>query len=177
MNHARFKGSLRVLAVDPGTHGFGYVVFEGSNRLVDWSTKDIRGDKERATLAHVEALLRRFEPDVLVVEDCAHRSSRRRERIALLVERILATARKFNVRGHVLPIAHVYQHFAKGGARNKHEIATALAMRFPGLLLRLPPKRKPWQSEDSRLGIFDAAALGLTYYLRERSKTGRIRDS
>ncbi len=150
---------------------------EGSTRLVDWSTKDIRGDKETATLAKLEELLRRFEPDVLVVEDCAHPSSRRSERIALLTKEMVVTARKLGVKGHALPIAHVYRHFAESGARTKHEIATTLAMRFPGLLLRLPPKRKPWQSEDSRLGIFDAAALGITYYLRERSKTGRIRDS
>lgn len=177
MNPRRFKGSQRVFAVDPGTHGFGYAVFEGSARLVDWRTKDIRKNKEFATIATLEELLRRFEPDVLVVENCAHHSSRRSERITLLVEKMLATARKLGVKGHALPVAHVYRQFAQSGARNKHEIAAALAKRFPGLAPRLPRKRKPWESEDSRMGIFDAAALGLTYYLRERSKTGRIRDS
>jgi hypothetical protein len=177
MNPRRFKGSLRVFAVDPSTHGFGYAVFEGPARLVDWSAIDIRKDKERATLAKLEALLRRFEPDLLVVENCAHRSSRRGQRIALLAHAMLATARRLGVKGHALPVAHVYRHFAKSGARNKHEIAAALATRFPGLLLRLPPKRKPWQSEDSRMSIFDAAAFGVTYYLRERSKTRRMRDS
>ena len=37
------------------------------------------------------------------------------------------------------------------------------AEQFPELLSILPPKRKPWQSEDYRMGIFDAAAIGIAY--------------
>ncbi len=160
--------SLRVLAVDPGTRGFGYALFEGPGRLVDWGTKDIRKDKEQVALVKIEELLRRFEPDVLVVEDCAHVSSRRNRKFTLLIGRILATARALGIECRALPLALVYQHFAKCGARNKQEIASALAQRFAALALRLPPKRKPWQSEDSRMSIFDAVALGYTYLARRR---------
>ena len=35
-----------------------------------------------------------------------------------------------------------------------------LAMQFPDeLASRLPPKRKPWKSEDGRMDIFVAVAL------------------
>jgi Holliday junction resolvasome RuvABC endonuclease subunit len=171
MNERFGKKSIRVLAVDPGTRGFGYAVFESPKRLVDWGTKDIRKDKEQVTLVKVEELLRRFEPDVLVVEDCAHVSSRRNRKFTLLIGRMLATARALGIEGHVLPLALVYQHFAKRGARNKQEIASALAQRFAALALRLPPKRKPWQSEDPRMSIFDAVALGYAYLAkRHREK-------
>lgn len=159
---------LRVLAVDPGTRGFGYALFEGPGRLVDWGAKDIRKNKEQVALVKIEELLRRFEPDVLVVEDCAHVSSRRNRKFTLLIGRMLATARALGVEGRALPLAFVYRQFAKDGARNKQEIASALAQRFAALALRLPPKRKPWQSEDSRMSIFDAAALGHTYLARRR---------
>lgn len=168
MNERLNKRSLRVLAVDPGTRGFGYALFEGADRLVDWGTKDIRRDKEQVALVKIEELLRRFEPDVLVVEDCLHISSRRNRKFRLLIGRMLAVAGALGVAGHSLPLAFVYRHFSKCGARNKQEIASALAQRFSGLALRLPPKRKPWQSEDSRMSIFDAAALGYTYLVRRR---------
>ena len=166
MNQRFNRRSLRVLAVDPGTRGLGYALFEGPRRLVDWGTKDIRQNKEQMALVKIEELLRRFEPDVLVVEDCAHVSSRRKRKFTLLIGRMLAIARALGVRGHALPLALVYRHFAKCGAQNKQEIASALAQRFAALALRLPPKRKPWQSEDSRMSIFDAAALGYTYLAR-----------
>jgi hypothetical protein len=166
MNERFGKRSIRVLAVDPGTRGFGYALFEGPARLVDWGTKDIRKDKEQVALARIEELLRRFEPDVLVLEDCAQVSSRRNRKFTLLIGRMIATARALGIEGHALPLALVYRHFAKCGARNKHEIASALAQRFAALALRLPPKRKPWQSEDSRMSIFDAVALGYTYLAR-----------
>jgi hypothetical protein len=41
-----------------------------------------------------------------------------------------------------------------------------LAKQFPKLASRLPPKRKIWQSEDYRMGIFDAAAVGVAYFVR-----------
>ena len=31
----------------------------------------------------------------------------------------------------------------------------------------LPPRRKPWESEDYRMSIFDAAALGVAYFDRQ----------
>jgi len=32
----------------------------------------------------------------------------------------------------------------------------------------MPPKRKCWQSEDYRMGIFDAAAVGVAYFVRRK---------
>jgi hypothetical protein len=44
----------------------------------------------------------------------------------------------------------------------KHALAEVIAERFPEELgLHLPPKRRPWMNEDSRMGIFDAVALAL----------------
>ena len=41
----------------------------------------------------------------------------------------------------------------------KHMLAEIIAKRFPEELgSRLPPKRKPWMSEDFRMNIFDAVA-------------------
>ena len=71
-------------------------------------------------------------------------------------------------------MAAVYRRFERSGHRNKYAIALCLTESFPALLLRLPPKRKPWQSEDNRMSIFDAAAFGYTYLARRR-RTPQLR--
>jgi len=66
--------------------------------------------------------------------------------------------------GQVIPQKAVPQTFP---ASNKHQIATAIAERFPDLLSVLPPQRKSWQSEDYRMSVFDAAAIGIAFFTRE----------
>jgi hypothetical protein len=45
----------------------------------------------------------------------------------------------------------------------KYERAQAVVQRFPVLTQKLPPKRKPWESEDYRMSVFAAAALAMAY--------------
>jgi hypothetical protein len=66
----------------------------------------------------------------------------------------------------------VMKTFIVDGQGTKHALAEIIAKRFPEEVgSRLPPKRKPWMSEDSRMNIFDAVALALMPYLCRRSKT------
>jgi hypothetical protein len=52
--------------------------------------------------------------------------------------------------------------FFADGCGTKHALAEIIAERFPKELgFRLPPKRRAWMSEDSRMDIFDAVALAL----------------
>ncbi len=167
----------RVLSVDPHPRGFGYAVFEGPLRFVDWGTKDVRVDKERVALHKIGELVQLYRPTVIAVEDYGHRKSRRNPRVRQLTGSILAAAREFGAEGRTLPLAAVYRAFAGTGAGTKYGIATALVRAFPELMVRLPPKRKPWQSEDSRMSIFDAVALGLTYFRTlRRTETARAPD-
>jgi hypothetical protein len=61
-----------------------------------------------------------------------------------------------------------------GFESNKYEVALALAKQFPALASRLPPKRKIWQSEDYRMGIFDAATVGVAYFTRREKRLTTI---
>jgi hypothetical protein len=177
MTEARDR-ELRVLAIDPHPRGFGYAVFGGPLCLLDWGTKDVRQDKERVALERIGELVRRYLPTVIVVEDCAHGKSRPNARVRQLTQRILVAARDSAVEGRAVPRAAVYRNFAVTGAGTKYGIATALVRAFPELMVRLPPKRKPWQTEDSRMSIFDAVALGLTYFRSlRRAGTARPPDA
>ena len=54
--------------------------------------------------------------------------------------------------------------FAQFGATTKLEIAVVIAEHIPAFERYVPPVRKPWMSEEARMGLFDAAALALTFF-------------
>lgn len=158
-----------VLAVDPATRGFGFAALEGPSKLVDWGICETKGDKQTKTLAKVRELVELYHPDVVVVEDPFHVKCRRRERAKTLIRAIIALASASGTQSSKVSVAMVQIVFGNPGTATKYEIATAIATRFPELARRLPPKRKPWQSEDIRISIFDATALALTYFSRGES--------
>jgi hypothetical protein len=60
---------------------------------------------------------------------------------------------------------------------NKYHIARAVAKRFPDLAAKLPRKRKIWEKEHYRMRIFDAAAVGVAYFMRRRSVNSTCRKT
>jgi len=162
----------RVLAIAPSTRGFGFALFEGQGVLVDWGVKSVQGDKNRRSLTKVEEMIVHYQPEVIALEDMAEEDSRRSNRIRTLSRRISALAARFNVHIEVCSRKQIRQVFFANGGGTKHALAEILARRFPEELgLRLPPKRKPWKSEDCRMDIFDAVALAVSLRLRTAKRT------
>jgi RNase H-fold protein (predicted Holliday junction resolvase) len=152
----------RILAITPSTRGFGFALVEGLNTLVDWGVKNVDADKNTGSLARVKALIAYYEPDVLVLEDASAKPVRRAPRIRELTKRIVSMAKRQDVRVMSLPRKQVRRVFFADGQGTKYALAQILAERFPDELgTRLPPKRRPWMSEDSRMDIFGAVALAL----------------
>lgn len=163
----------RVLALDPSPRGFGFAVLEGQNSLIDWGIKEARSsDRNVACLNQIKDLIARYEPDVIVVEDFAGAGSRRCARIQELISQILRLAARNQIKARSFSRSSVRKAFSGIGANTKHQIATAIAVRFPELAPRLPPHRKCWMSEDSRMSVFDAVAFGLTFFhFRHKQKS------
>lgn len=156
------KNEKRILAIDPASRGFGFAVLEGPNQLIDWGVRSAKKEKQTRCLRLIEELIARYEPDAIVMEDIEAKGSRRCRRVADLIDRISKLAGSRKIRVVRLSRLKVRRAFSAAGA-NKRRIATAVAGRFPELAPRLPPSRKPWMSEDYRMSIFDAAAMGLAY--------------
>jgi hypothetical protein len=154
----------RVLSIDPTHRGFGYVVLEGSDLLVDWGQRNIRGVKNAGSVVAVARLIELYQPDALVVEDPSSADCRRWPRVQLLIRELTGQAARMNISARRISRAKVRKTFAASGASTKYEIARAIASRFPELAPRLPPERQPWMSEDTRMAIFDAAAFALTFF-------------
>jgi Holliday junction resolvasome RuvABC endonuclease subunit len=159
-----YTKDIRVLAIDPSTRGFGYAVLEGPNRLIDWGVKETKTDKNRRSLKLIEDLIDQYQPGVIVVEDYMGKGSRRCRRIQGLINDISKLASKKEVKVRSFSRAKIKQAFFESGASTKHEIAMAIANRFPELTPRLPRFRKPWMSEDYRMSIFDAVTFGVTFF-------------
>jgi len=153
-----------VLAVDLTSRGFGFAILEGPEILIDWGVKQTRVRKNRRCLKQVQELIERYEPDIIVLEDCARKGSRRCLRVRNLIQAIRVLAANRRIPTRCFSRLRVRQVFSEQEAWTKHQIATAIARQLPELGPHLPAFRKPWMSEDERMAIFDAVALALTYY-------------
>ncbi len=161
----RKRGSgQRVLAIDPTTRGFGFVILEGADRLVDWGLRDIRDDKEQQTIEKLDDLICLYKPSILVVEDIEDPTSRRSPRIEAIIRSLRDLAIEKALRVRSLAPSKVRACFARSGATTKHQIAGVICGRFPELRLYRPPRRQLWMSEDERMAIFDAASLAATFF-------------
>lgn len=165
----------RVLAIDPMRRGFGYVVFEGLALLVDWGTRLARTDKHVRSLEHLDELIDTYAPDVLVVEDCTARGSRRCERVQKLLDEMVELAESKHIEVRRIGPREVEATFEDliEHPENKHDFATVVAELYPPLRPQLPPERATYESETERMAIFDAAAMALAVLLEGESKERR----
>lgn len=156
-----------VLAIYPFTRGFAFVLFEGPESPFDWGVREIKEKhKNTKTLDAIKKLFDRYRPEVLVIEDTESKAARRTSRIRKLYRMLMHLAIAEYVDICRCSRAEVIKSFAGIGARTKFEIARAISAQIPAFLHRMPAMRKPWMSEDPRQSLFDAAALGLTYYAK-----------
>jgi len=155
---------IRVLALDPFARGFGFVVLEGPQNLVDWGMKEARKNKTARSLEQIAALIEHYQPEVIVVEDHMDKGCRRCRRVRNFIQATIELAARRGVRTCQVSRRTVRKVFADSGARTKDEIAEVIAHRLPELAPRRPSVRQSWMSEAERMSIFDAAAFALTFF-------------
>lgn len=114
----------------------------------------------------IAALLNEIDPDVVVAKEAHSRRKKNKGKRRRKLDTILQKAASKGIRCLVLTRRSVRKFFASYGQLTKHEIASFLANRYRELFPFLPPKRKCYESEDYRMSIFDATALGVAYFRR-----------
>ena len=164
MQVERQDGAL-VLALYPSTTGLAFVLFESPLSIIDWGKTSEHGrHKNDICVAFVKRLIDRYSPDVIVLENYQAKDTRRSIRVKLLNRSLHVLATVNNIEVIRFRQMDVRLTFAKIGAKTKYDRSRVIASMLPALSHRLPPVRKAWMSEDSRMALFEAAALGLTYY-------------
>lgn len=149
----------RMLSLDPTSRGFGYAILEIPDLLIDWGVCQVRTDKKERVLRKVAALIHRFAPDIVVVENIHQERCRRGPRVRDLIESIVSLARAMDVAVGRVAMRDVRDHFAEAHAKNKDAIAKQIAGQFPELDPILPPRRRLWMPEDERMAVFDAISM------------------
>jgi hypothetical protein len=167
MIHRREK---LVLAIYIQTRGFAFVLFEGWRTPIDWAVQDIRGlDKNARCLKRIEALFELHNPDVVILQETSEDGTRRASRIRSLNRNIGYLAERHGIAVRTYRRSELRHCFAEFyGATNKTMIAETIAKEIPDLTLYVPPARKPWMSEHTRMGLFEAAALAWMYFQEQR---------
>jgi hypothetical protein len=146
---------------------FAFVLFEGTLSPYDWGMIEVRGAKnQQRVMDKVTSLLRRYVPDVLIMQDMGPEGTRRANRLALLNSALGSVVQELGIPIFTYSRADVYSEFRSMGFANKQMLAVLIAKHVPAFERHVPPPRKPWMSEDARMGLFDAAALALLFFQR-----------
>jgi hypothetical protein len=158
-----------VMSVYPSAHGIAHVVFEDPNSPVEWGICDPHGDrKKHKAIRVIAALVERYSPDIIILRDRTVIRSRRVWRHASLVEALEKLARQKGISIARFSRDQVRQSFGSLGSHTRYAIVQAIAEQLPIFETYVPPIRKIWKAEDRRMGMFDAAALALTFYRSQR---------
>lgn len=155
-----------VLALYPFFRGFAFVFLEGPDSPYEWGIKECKGHRRlEKAMEEIKKLIDRHRPEVIVVEEKGN--ARRAVRIRRLYRMIAHLAKVEYIDLYRVTKREVAACFAEAGAKTKQEIAHVVALHIPAFAHRLPRPRQPWQSEDPRQSLFDAAALALAYYRKD----------
>lgn len=154
-----------VLGLHPTVAGMGWVLATSPLSLVDWGIVYPGSNKNAKALRRAEYLIKTFSPSVIVMRHAAGTSRKRVKRIQSLMNSVKHLAKRNGIEFKVYSAGEVKGRFERFGVATRHEIAAFLAANIPELASRLPPKRKPWLPEDTRLGLFDAMAIVIAFFI------------
>ena len=93
----------------------------------------------------------------------------RATRIKTLHRKIVVWAGKQPLKVRLVSVTQVRMQLVGESRATKFAVARTLAEKFPTELgTRLPPKRRPWMSEDPRMDIFDAVGLAVAFWPKNK---------
>jgi hypothetical protein len=162
MNVPTGANSERVLSIDIRPHWFGYAAFQGPARLLDFGVTNFGTHCEG--ILRFLSLLNVLRPERVVLRKIGPRSRRNWPATKALVISVQRECRLRSIQVVLANEAMLRDQFWARGGSNKQEDAALLAQDFPELAWRLPPPRKTWQHEHRNMPIFDAVALGVSYF-------------
>jgi len=157
----------RILALEIRKSSFGYAIFEGPKRLLDWGGTS-SSPLDRATRRmqnRFQVLLKQLPPVVIVVK--VWRVETHHPKILRHIEQE-ASNRLIPV--HVISSHELREAFGIFSIRNNDDIADVIARIFPELLFKLPRRRRPWRKEPRAMIVFVAVAVGFAFWQKSRDQ-------
>ncbi len=165
----------RILAIAPVSRGFGLVVMDSQGAPLDWRVKEIHEKPKRKNarcVFEVNKLIEEHRPQVLVLEDQSAPGSKKRKRVAELLDALTELATDAGVGAALYGPRDIRAALSLTAGANKDKVAAEVAKRLPVLKRRLPKLRRLWDSERYAVPVFVAGALALTHLSRARRTDG-----
>lgn len=146
----------------------GYAVLEGEGSLVAYGRKTVNDDKNAHSLALIDKMIVRYQPDALILYDANAKGIHRWPRIKELHRAVVNLAKQRKLKATAISGIEVRRLLLGDAKGTKYAAAELVASQFPDeLALRLPPKRKWYNTEDGRMDIFDAVALVIAFRFKK----------
>lgn len=144
-------------------------MLEGGNHLIDWGVARLYSKVDEEFLVRVDAIINRYKPTIIAFEDVS--GTHRGERAAKRINDLVGYAALLDIERALVSRGEVRTALGLPYEATKYEVAKRIVTLFQELEATLPPPRKPWQTEDERMNVFDAVglALGATFLHLPRS--------
>jgi len=161
---------ITILAIQPKARQIGYAVFEGPE-LIDWGTKTlalvaIPEGMNVVALPLFRELVNQHEPDVIVLPQPTKTSGTFRNEFMLAIRYELSNNKPALVSFTRSQIQACFKVFLQSERSSKDRIMQLLVTWFPELEASLPQPRKPWESQDYWVPMFDAVTMAVTWLHR-----------
>jgi hypothetical protein len=166
----------RILAIEARRSRFGYALFEGPKRLLDWGASTVPSEltghlATKAARKRIASALRRCHPAAAVVRHPRRIKTSGGVTPGPIIRAIRREAALLDVPVYFITRAEVQEAFRMFQGKTKEQVAEILVGIFPELFSRLPSKRKKWQPEFRGMIVFDAVAIGFAHWHRNGTQT------
>jgi hypothetical protein len=162
----------RILAIAFRARRFGFVAFEGVNKLLDYGVREYENDGRFSLEHRLVKLQSEFAPSLILARRAADRGHNTLRSTRDALRRLEDFAKQTILPVTIVEESSIRDFFSASARKNKHDVGQAIVSRYPELAWKLPPKRKPWQTEPVRQLIFDAASLGVFYFAQQSQPFG-----
>jgi hypothetical protein len=144
------------VALDVHPRSFGYVVIESPAKLLDWgvrrSYQKTKNHPEVLVRGRLRPLLKIWKPGAVVTR-IGNRTNKDVQSLLRHIKKEAGATSFLPIKGSKDPRP----------GRSKYERAVEIAARFPEIGWKLPSKRKPWESEQYSMSIFEALTIAISY--------------
>jgi len=154
----------RTLSISLTYRGFGFLIFENGKTVIDWGHASVFNHNPEIFEKRINTLIEYNQVESVLSYSTHRRPIQIQNNICLLKK----ICKRHGVKVKFLTSKNVADVFEPFGAYTKYQRARLIVGYLPDLSYKLPPKRKPWQGEDMRMSIFDAACLALSYLYTKR---------
>lgn len=158
--------TLRLLSIEVRPQRFGFVVLDGT-RLLEWGVRGCQPAGESLGIVagkRLDAVIDLYRPALVLIRKRSLKlSPRAQSGSAAITEAIRSRCGHRSTELRWIAAETVRAFFADQGAATKHAVASLLAEWFEELIWKVPPKRKPWQSERYNTLMFDALATAIAF--------------